>query len=83
MPLPPSLTRSRSTYHGAWRDHARATSATSTRPIRARVIEERERAIQITTGIRTAWLPKRSVTVDAEAGIVTMSSALAAKKLLD
>lgn len=66
-----------------WHNRALAQQRTAKRPIRATLIEERPKAFLITTGLRTAWVPKRLTSHDPETGTFTMPAWLAAEKLLD
>lgn len=66
-----------------WAEHSRAYSRDALRPISATVIRERPQAFLISTGLRTAWVPRSLVTHEPEKKRFLIPHWLAEKKLLD
>lgn len=66
-----------------WDQHTRRYSRGATRPIKAKILDERPKALLICTTNRATWVPRRLVSHNPETGIVTMPAWLANEKALD
>jgi hypothetical protein len=66
-----------------WSNYSQAHFRSAKRPISARLLRQSEKAFLISTGLRTAWVPKRGVTHDPEKGVFLIPAKVADEKRLD
>lgn len=65
-----------------WDQYCRNHARTAVMPIRARIERQTEKALLLDTGLRQAWVPKRLVSHDEEAGVFRVPAWLAEEKRL-